>query len=87
MIQELGRYEFMDDSSPESQIVHQYLDWIAALPWGVYSKDKLGITQAERVLNHDHYGLDDVKKRIEGRARASCADRRNGPSIICQALS
>ena len=64
VVQELGRYEFMDDSSPESQIVHQYLDWIAALPWGVYSKDKLGITQAERVLNHDHYGLDDVKKRI-----------------------
>ena len=64
VLQELGRYEFMDESSPESQIVHQYLEWIASLPWGVFSKDKLGIAQAERVLNRDHYGLDDVKKRI-----------------------
>lgn len=61
---ELERYELLDDQSPEFHIVHQYLEWLASLPWGVFSKDRLSLTNAQKVLDEDHYGLDDVKKRI-----------------------
>ncbi len=61
---ELERYEMLDEQSPEFYVIHQYLDWVACLPWGVHSKDKLGLRAAERVLNRHHAGLEDVKKRI-----------------------
>jgi hypothetical protein len=41
-----------------------YLDWLTVLPWGVYSKENFDIARASGILNTDHYGLDDVKKRI-----------------------
>ncbi|MGK5092091.1 endopeptidase La [Deltaproteobacteria bacterium TL4] len=62
--QELERYEMLDEQSPEIQIIHQYLDCLASLPWQIYTKDQLAITQAERILKQNHLGLDDVKKRI-----------------------
>ena len=62
--QEMDRYEMLEEHSSEFQVVHQYLECIASLPWGSYSKDRLGLVGAERTLNKEHYGLDDVKERI-----------------------
>ncbi|MBF0280352.1 MAG: endopeptidase La [SAR324 cluster bacterium] len=62
--QEMDRYETLDDQSPENHVVFQYLEWLSSMPWGVFSKDRLSLTRAERILNQDHYGLKDVKKRI-----------------------
>lgn len=64
VMQEMERYETLDEQSPEVHVIFQYLDWLAAMPWGIYSKDRLSLSYAERVLNQDHYGLKDVKKRI-----------------------
>ena len=41
-----------------------YLNELTLLPWGLYSKDNLNISRARKILNNDHYGLDDVKERI-----------------------
>jgi ATP-dependent Lon protease len=50
--------------SMESQIIRTYLETIAELPWGTRSEEHLEVHEAARVLNEDHYGLQDVKDRI-----------------------
>lgn len=40
------------------------MDWLTSLPWGVYSEETLEIDAASKVLDEDHYGMEDVKKRI-----------------------
>lgn len=62
--EELDKLRVLSTQSPEFSVSRNYLDWLTALPWGKYSKEKLDIRRAKRILNRDHYGLDDVKKRI-----------------------
>src|SRR3981189_2059954 len=50
--------------SAEGTVVRNYIDWIISLPWYEYTKDKLDINEAEKILNDDHYGLEKVKDRI-----------------------
>ena len=61
---ELKKLKKMNLSSPEATVVRNYLDWLLSVPWGKKSKIKTDIKAAEKVLNHDHYGLDKVKERI-----------------------
>jgi ATP-dependent Lon protease len=61
---ELARFERMGESSPESQMIRSYLDWLLAVPWGVRSDEVLDPERTREVLDADHAGLDDVKKRI-----------------------
>jgi ATP-dependent Lon protease len=62
--EELDKMSILETGSPEYAVTRNYLDWITLLPWGRYSKDKLDLKRARRVLDRDHYGLDDVKARI-----------------------
>ena len=61
---ELTKLARTNPASPEYGVVRNYAETILDLPWGHTSTDKLDIARAEDVLNEDHYGLDDVKKRI-----------------------
>lgn len=61
---ELQRLEMTPSSSPNYGIIHNYVEWILDLPWGEYSKDKLDLKRARKILDEDHYGLEKVKKRI-----------------------
>jgi len=61
---ELARFERMGESSPESQMIRSYLDWLLAVPWGVRSDEVLDPVGTREVLDADHAGLDDVKDRI-----------------------
>ncbi len=61
---ELGRLERMGESSPESSMIRTYLDWLIAVPWSKRSEERLDPVYARKVLDEDHAGLDDVKKRI-----------------------
>src|SRR6202167_1181149 len=61
---ELGRLERAGRESMEAQVIRTYLEWIAELPWNTRSDDQLDLTHAERVLDDDHYGLQDVKDRV-----------------------
>lgn len=45
-------------------VTRNYLDWLTILPWGVCSEEKFDLTEAKRVLDEDHYGMEEVKKRV-----------------------
>jgi len=64
MEQELGRLNSLEPQSPEFNVSRSYLEWMTVLPWGKMTADNSDIDRAERILNEDHYSLDDVKERI-----------------------
>lgn len=64
LLKECDRLMKMQSSSPESAVIRNYLDKIVSLPWNTFTEDNLDIENAEAVLDKDHYGLADVKKRI-----------------------
>jgi ATP-dependent Lon protease len=61
---ELARFERMGESSPESQMIRSYLDWLLAVPWGNRSEEVLDPVRTREILDADHAGLEDVKDRI-----------------------
>ena len=61
---ELDRLERMGDSNAESAMIRTYLDWLLAVPWAKRSEERLDPVHARDVLDADHEGLDDVKRRI-----------------------
>ncbi|MGR3985259.1 MAG: endopeptidase La [Gammaproteobacteria bacterium] len=62
--QELEKMAVLERGSAEYTVTRNYLDWLCALPWGVFSEDSLDIKRAEKILNADHEGLAEVKLRI-----------------------
>lgn len=64
MLKEINRLERMSSSSPESNVVRTYLEWVLALPWNELTEDNLDVAHAADVLDEDHYGLDKIKDRI-----------------------
>jgi len=61
---EMEKFSLLEPSSPEYNVSRNYLDWLTILPWGKHSKDSYSLQRARKVLDRDHYGLDDVKERI-----------------------
>ncbi|WP_289044398.1 endopeptidase La [uncultured Olleya sp.] len=61
---ELAKMQRMNPQVAEYSIQRNYLDLFLDLPWSTFSKDKFDLQRAEEILDRDHYGLDDVKKRI-----------------------
>lgn len=61
---ELDRFQRMNPQGAEYTVQLNYLDLVLDLPWGEYSKDILDLKRAAKVLDRDHYGLEDVKRRI-----------------------
>ncbi|KAE8631869.1 hypothetical protein XENTR_v10001340 [Xenopus tropicalis] len=62
--EELGKLGLLDNHSSEFNVTRNYLDWLTSIPWGKYSQENLDLRRAEEVLEEDHYGMEDVKKRI-----------------------
>jgi ATP-dependent Lon protease len=62
--EEIEKLALMDVNSSEYSITRNYIETILSLPWNVKTPDALDILRAERILNRDHYSLEDVKKRI-----------------------
>jgi len=61
---ELAKLQRMNPQVAEYSIQRNYLDLLLDLPWGEYSKDRFDLKRAEKILDRDHYGLEDVKRRI-----------------------
>ncbi len=61
---ELDRFDKMGESNAEASMIRTYLDWLLAVPWSKRSEERLDPKYAREVLDADHAGLDDVKKRI-----------------------
>lgn len=61
---ELDKLELLNPQSPEYTVLLTYLQTMVSLPWGKYTKDDLNIPRAQKILDHDHYGMEKVKERI-----------------------
>lgn len=61
---ELEKLVTLDAQSAEYAVTRGYLDWLTVLPWGVLSKDNHNLKKAERILEEDHWGLEDIKHSI-----------------------
>ena len=80
---ELSRLARMHPSSSEYTVATTYLEWITSLPWDTETVDNLDITQAKKVLDDDHFGLEKPKKRIiEYLAVRKLTQSSKGP-ILC----
>jgi ATP-dependent Lon protease len=82
-LREVRRLRRMSPLSPESTVARTYVDWLLALPWAERSDDVLDVAHARRVLDEDHYGLEEVKDRIlDYIGVLSLVGRMEGP-ILC----
>ena len=80
---ELDRLEKMMPGAPEYSVARTYLDWMIALPWAKSTEDQLEISEASRILDEDHFGLEKVKERIlEYLAVRTLRKEMKGP-ILC----
>src|SRR2546427_3970 len=61
---ELSRMEKLPAMAPDYHVIRTYLDFILEMPWRVSSEDKLDLNEARKVLDEDHYDIEDVKERI-----------------------
>ncbi len=73
----------MSPGSAEGSVIRTYLDWILDLPWNNETDDHLDLKEAKRILDEDHYGLDNVKERVlEYLAIRKLTNKMKGP-ILC----
>jgi ATP-dependent Lon protease len=61
---ELDRLKRTPPTSPDHQVIRNYLEWMSELPWSESTEDNLDLAQARRILDEDHFNLEKVKKRI-----------------------
>jgi len=84
-LKELDRYEKIPQTSAESAVIRNYIEWLIALPWSKATEDQLDIHRAEEILEKDHYGLEKVKERVlEYLAVQQLTQSLKGP-ILCLA--
>jgi ATP-dependent Lon protease len=63
-VRELSRMEKLPAMAPDYHVIRTYLDFILELPWKKSSEDRLDLNEAQKVLDEDHYDIQDVKERI-----------------------
>ena len=81
--EELDKMKTLENVSPEFQVTRSYLNWLTDLPWGIYSEESHDLVAAARILNEQHYGLDDVKQRILEFISTIMKRGKVSGSIIC----
>ncbi len=61
---ELKRMEQLPQAAPDYHVIRTYLEYVLELPWRKSSEEKLDLNEARKILDEDHYGLEDIKERI-----------------------
>ena len=80
---ELNKLKSMGNNVSEATVIRNYLDWMLSIPWGVKREVKKDLSEAEIILDEDHYGLERVKERIiEYIAVQQRTEKISGP-ILC----
>ncbi len=81
---ELKRLIQQGMNSPEAGVIRTYLDWILSLPWPRETQEAIVLSEAQRILDEDHYGLEKVKERlIEYLAVRKLAGEKMRSPILC----
>lgn len=81
--QELEKFRMMDPNSSEFIVTRNYLDTIVSLPWKTPEAENWDINKAQKILDRDHYGLEDVKNRILEYLSVRKLKKDTKGSIIC----
>ncbi len=63
-MRELKRMEQLPQAAPDYHVIRTYLEYVLELPWKKSSEEKLDLNEAKKILDEDHYGLEDIKERI-----------------------
>lgn len=80
---EISRFKSLSQNSSESSVERGYIETLLELPWDKKGKDNTDITQAEIILNRDHYGLKQVKERVLESLAVRCLTKQGQTPIIC----
>jgi len=80
---ELERLKQMPPMAAEASVIRTYLDWLVELPWKKKTKSRLDISEVEKILNEDHYGLEKVKERILEYFAVLQLTGKMGGTILC----
>jgi len=83
LLAEIKKLEKSSINSPESSVIRSYLDWILNLPWQNKSKENLNIKTVLSILNKSHYGLDEIKEKIEDYINIKNINKDVSSPIIC----
>lgn len=82
---ELKRFKLLSPNSPEANVSRGYIETLLDLPWDKESEDNKDIDEARRVLDADHYGLNEVKERIVETLAVRNVSKKGDAPIICLA--
>jgi ATP-dependent Lon protease len=80
---ELNKLKMMSPMSAEASVLRSYIDWMVSIPWKKRSRVFNDIDQAEKILEKDHYGLEDVKERILEYLAVQTRVKKVKGSILC----
>jgi ATP-dependent Lon protease len=80
---EIKKLKMMSPMSAEATVVRGYIDWMLNTPWKKRSRLKTSIVEAEKILDQDHYGLDDVKDRILEFLAVQKRVKKNKGPVLC----
>ncbi len=80
---EIDRLEGISQSNSEATVVRGYIETLLDMPWSKKSKDNLDIRDAKEILEEDHYGLEDVKKRVLEFLAVRILSKKGDAPIIC----
>ena len=80
---EISRFKSLPPSSSESAVERGYLETLLNLPWDKRSKDSTDIVKAEKILEADHYGLEQVKERVLESLAVRCMTKKGQAPVIC----
>jgi len=64
MKKQLNKLERISPDSMEASVTRNHIEWVLSMPWGIYTQDNLDVVHAKKVLDEDHFGLQDIKERI-----------------------
>lgn len=81
--EEMEKQGALDTQSAEYAVSRGYLEWLTTVPWGIMTEENHDIVQAETILNEDHHGLEDIKKRVLEFISVGKLSGNTKGSIIC----
>ncbi len=83
LLKDLRRLKEQPFGSSEAAVLHNYLDTVLELPWGKFTKERIDVEGARKILNRDHYGLEKVKERILQTIAVRQMAPQMPPQILC----